>query len=447
MRGTFNMFRVVRVTNALRETRDARGWFPAMVFLARMLISKGPMLLRQAGAKRKSGKVRENVARLRADMMPDVPYLAFVLTGGIGDYIVIARFIRDLGAHIGAMKFDTFSPNPTLAAWAFARIPGFNAAYYDIAFDHVIREYDVGMRLNQFAIVYDEHIRWTSVRRSNGLTKVIDNLMRYRPKIEVFVERHPYMDNYLARAAVFGNATRQDYLHKIAGLSYGGARLPLAQEPNVLSRMGLHQRQYVTIHNGFDTGFVINGHRATKCYPHFGAVVARLKRSFPDLQFIQVGTVTSELIQECDQVLLNKTSLDEVVSLLANAVLHIDNEGGLVHLAACLGTRSVVVFGPTPSDYFGYPNNVNIDPPVCGNCWWMTQTWMDLCPKRYETARCMTEQSPEVVADQAIRALAGALPNRSEGMREAAVVTSLNAAPKHGAAMSGRRAASAQAHD
>lgn len=235
---------------------------------------------------------------------------------------------------------------------------------------------------------------------------VIERLCNSRPKVEMFVERHPLMDNFLARAAVFGNATRQDFLHWMAGLSYGGNRLHLRQDADIVKRKGLRPRRFVTVHNGFDTGFVITGRRATKCYPHFGAVVAQLKAQRPDLQFVQIGSVTSEPIVECDLVLLNQTSLDEVVGLIAQAALHLDNEGGLVHVAASVGTRSTVVFGPTPSDYFGYPGNINIEPPVCGNCWWMTRSWMDVCAKGYNTPRCMTEQPPEVVAQYALEALA-----------------------------------------
>ena len=241
----------------------------------------------------------------------------------------------------------------------------------------------------------------------------------------MFVERHPLMDNYLARAAVFGNATRKDFLHKMAGLSYGGDQLLLKQDPNIVTRKGLRRGRYVTVHNGFDTGFVITGRRATKCYPHFGAVVAQLKAECPDLQFVQIGSVTSQPIVECDLVLLNQTSLDEVVGLLAQAALHLDNEGGLVHVAASLGTRSIVVFGPTPSDYFGYPVNINIDPPVCGNCWWMTRTWMDVCAKGYEIPRCMTEQPPEVVAHYALEALAQMAVDPPEDLPDVAIPESL----------------------
>jgi hypothetical protein len=416
--------RVQRVKATLRETRDARGWMTALMLLCRILLTKGPLLLRQMRATRKVETVRRSVAEGRADLVTDDPYLAFFLTGGLGDYVVIARFVRDLAAQVGSIKFDLFSPNPTLAAWAFARIPGFRGAYHDILFDHVVHEYDVGFRVNQFAVVYQEHVRWSSVREHHGLMRAIDRLVRFRPKIEMFVDRHPLLDNFLARTAVFENANRRDFLHLMAGLPYGGDRLPMRQDAGVVSRMGLRPQQYITVHNGFDTGFVITGRRATKCYPHFGAVVAQIRTAFPDLQVVQIGTTTSEPIAECDLVLLNKTSLDEVVGLLAQSVLHLDNEGGLVHLAACVGTRSVVVFGPTPSEYFGYAGNINIDPPVCGNCWWMTRTWMDVCAKGYSVPRCMAEQAPEVVAEYAMKAIAEAGFDPSDDMLESAVASS-----------------------
>jgi FkbM family methyltransferase len=417
------LIRFERLRVALRETRSARGRAAAVALLGRIVLRKGPVLLRRIRASRGTGALRAKVAKGRGDLATGEPYLAFVLTGGLGDYVVIARFIRDLSAHVGDIKFDIFSPSPTAAAWAFANVRGFHGAYYDILFENVVAEYDVGMRLNQFAVVYRENIQWRSIQDQHGLMKVITNLVAYRPKVDVFVERHPLLDNFLAQAAVFANATRRDFLHVMAGVPYRGERLPLPQDPGVVSRLGLRPRQYVTVHNGFDTEFVITGRRATKCYPHFGAVVAELKAAYPELRFVQVGTVTSEPIAECDLTLLNKTSLDEVVGLLAQAVLHIDNEGGLVHVAACVGTRSTVVFGPTPSDYFGYPGNVNIDPPVCGSCWWMTRTWMDVCAKGYDTPRCLMEQPPAVVAKHALRAIAEAIAAPGEGTPASGVMS------------------------
>lgn len=147
------LIRLQRVKATLRETRDARGWFAAVTLVGRTLLMKGPLLFRQIGAGKKAARLRQDIARNRADLTSDEPYLAFVLTGGLGDYVVIARFIRDLAADVGQIKFDVFSPNPVLANWAFSRIPGFNCAYYDMLFEHIKPEYDLSLRINQFVLV------------------------------------------------------------------------------------------------------------------------------------------------------------------------------------------------------------------------------------------------------------------------------------------------------
>jgi FkbM family methyltransferase len=386
-----------------------------VILLSRIGWRKGASLVSRQRQSRGAFRIR-SVEESRAGGKADRPHLAFMVTGGVGDFLVIARFIRDLVAEVGDIGFDVFSPEPGVATWAFAKVQGFGATYQAIMFDDVVREYDAGFRVNQSLAICREHINWSALRDRDRLVRVIDTISRFQPNIEAYIDRRPFLDNFLARTAVFGNATRQEFLHGIADIPYGGARLDVPRDQDVVARLGLRPGEYVTVHNGFDTGFVISGPRATKCYPHFGAVVTRLKAAFPHLRFVQVGTVTSEPIPECDLILLKQTSLDEVAELLAQAVLHLDNEGGLVHLAACVGTRSTVVFGPTPSDYFGYAENINIDPPVCGNCWWMTRTWMDVCAKGYSTPRCMTEQRPEAVARRALDAIAQALSGESAGL-------------------------------
>lgn len=162
----------------------------------------------------------------------------------------------------------------------------------------------------------------------------------------------------------------------------------------------------MTVHNGFDTNFVIAGQRATKCYPHFAEVATGLKAARPDLIVVQIGTTTSDPMPGVDLNLIGQTSLREVAGLLRATALHLDNEGGLVHLAACYGRRSLVVFGPTPSDYFGYPHNINVDPVRCGGCWWIDELWMDRCPRGMAQPECMFTQPPERIVALALAALA-----------------------------------------
>ncbi len=395
-----------RATRLFNETRTKLGWRAAVIIASRLVLRKTSILVRHVWAFHHTSSIRAGVARHRVRESGKI-LVAFAISGGLGDNLVIARFIRDLCIYVGEIEFDVYSPTQGLTAWAFTNVPGFRSAFYDISFGQVAGDYDVAFRLNQAAVVHQELIHWHLVRRNHKLMSVIDNLVRFRPKVDAFISQHPWLDNFLARMAVFAGGSRRDFLHLMAGICYSGDKLVVPVDASVVDRLGLGDRPFVTVHNGFDPGYVISRRRATKCYPHFDKVITHLKTIMPHMIFVQIGTTsTSEPIPACDLLLLGRTSLDEAAGLISQAAMHLDNEGGLVHLAACLGVRSAVVFGPTPSDYFGYHQNINIEPPICGGCWYMTRTWMDACPKGHDTPICLTEQEPRTVAERVFAALA-----------------------------------------
>jgi len=397
--------RALRTLKVLQTTRRQRGTFAAGIFLARTLFRKGPLLVRHLRAVQGMAQLRANVRASRQTVPASILQVGVMVSGGLGDMLVIGRFLRDLGQAAPGMRLDIFMSTPGMAAWAFREIPGFRGAYHDVLFDSAIAEYDVALRISQFVVVYSERVRSETLQAAGGMAQAVEAIMRFRPEIDICVNHNPWLDNHLARIATFHGATRRDFLHKIAAIPYGGDRLTVPLDVTILTRLGLQPGSYVTIHNGFDTGFLISGRQATKCYPHFSEVVALLKEYVPGITFVQIGAKTSLPIEGCDLMLIDRTTLDEAAGLIANAAMHIDNEGGLVHLASCVGVKSVVVFGPTPIDYFGYPSNVNVAPPVCGECWWMKPTWMDSCVKGYEAPSCMTQQSPRLVAEHARRLL------------------------------------------
>lgn len=397
--------RLKQLVSATRDTARERGVPRAIAFAARTVARKATLIVHAGLSRIGLRDVRGAVRRARAGA-PGQPCLALCLTGGVGNSIVIARFMRDLVAAVPGTVFDVFMSRPDTALFVFAEVPGFRRAYHDALFEPLRYEYDLALRANQTVVVYEDGIRWPGLRNAPALVGLLDRLRRSRVDIDDFIERHPYRDNCLARSAVFAGTSRRNFLHAMAGVTYGGDRLPIGRDAAAPDRFGLRGVSYVTMHNGFDPDFIIAGERATKCYPHFGRVVALLRELNPDIVFVQLGTSTSEPVAECDIDLIGRTTLTEVAGLIGGAVAHLDNEGGLVHLAACLGVPSVVLFGPTPSDYFGYPGNINIDPAICGNCWWLTRSWMSHCVKGYTVPRCLHEQKPETVVTRAKHLLA-----------------------------------------
>jgi hypothetical protein len=316
--------------------------------------------------------------------------------------------VHDLGAEVEPFSFDVFAPSPGLAQWVFAAVPGFERAYPDTLDGLSGRAYDLRLRMNQTVVVLMESVRWARLREAPRMLHSVREMIHFRRRrgLEPYIVNHPRLDNGLARKVVYANRSRNDFLHAMLGIDYGGDQLAIDSDDTALERFSLTGRNFVTVHNGFDTNFVIAGQRATKCYPHFAEVVTGLKAARPDLIVVQIGTTTSDPIAGVDLNLIGQTSLREVAGLLRATALHLDNEGGLVHLAACYGRCSLVVFGPTPSDYFGYPHNINVDPLRCGGCWWIDELWMDRCPRGMIQPECMLTQPPERIVALALAKLA-----------------------------------------
>jgi hypothetical protein len=282
-------------------------------------------------------------------------------------------------------------PQPLLDRMEIIRLSGYTEEEkIEIARGHLIRKQEEmhGLKKGEWSIT-DEGLR---------------DLIRYYTR-EAGVRNLEREIAGLARKAVYGGKSRQDFLQWMLGISYGGESLAIEADEEALRRFSLTGRDFITVHNGFDPNFIISGQRATKCYPHFDAAVAGLKAARPGLLIVQLGTKTSEAIAAADLNLIGRTSLTEAAALLRATRLHLDNEGGLVHLAACYGRRSLVVFGPTPSDYFGYSSNINVDPPRCGGCWWIEESWMDRCPRGMKQPECMFAQPPDKLISLALEAL------------------------------------------
>lgn len=396
--------RIRRLAGLLEETYRQRGAIAATKVLTKVVVKKLPILSRQIVSLPRVRIVRRQIHRRREALGGAGPHLGVAVTGGVGDCIVIARFMRDLLRQTGGGSFDVFSSTPRRNAWIFGSVEGFCGSYHDVLFEPLRWNYGLALRANQTVSVCPDTLDWRALRGFPSMAEAAKNIIKSRAGTEAMIQNHPLLDNFLAQTAVSRGHRRHDFLQAMAQLPYGGDRLSIPSSAGAMSRLGLGGRSYVTVHNGFDTEFIISGRRATKCYPYFGEVVALLKKELPGLTFVQLGVKeTSEVLPHCDVKLVGRTSLSEVAALLAGAAFHIDNESGLVHLARYFGTPSAVVFGPTSSAYFGYPDNLAIDPPTCGNCWWLSRTWMDQCPKGFLEPVCMTEQRPEHMAESVVQ--------------------------------------------
>ena len=168
----------------------------------------------------------------------------------------------------------------------------------------------------------------------------------------------------------------------------------------ILAKHGLTPGRYITISRAADGNY---NPSHIKLWPleYADQAVSLLKESFPSLPIIQVGAEKRYgILKNVNQNLISKTSPDEIKVLLKYALLHIDNDGGLMHLRAALHGKSVIVWGPTSYKNIGYPQNINLNAGVCGPCAHLTKLWHLHCPKG-SPAPCMAAVTPQMLVKAA----------------------------------------------
>lgn len=156
---------------------------------------------------------------------------------------------------------------------------------------------------------------------------------------------------------------------------------------------------FITVHNGAQKSMMAqteNG-RITKMLPPqtWNDIAAGLRHDGHML--VQLGEDNEPLIDGVTVDLRGKLTLSETATVLRQALCHVDTEGGLMHLARAVQTRSVILFGPTSAPFFGYPDNINMEPKTCSNCYWIRSDWYARCPRDQQEPECMTGHHAEDV--------------------------------------------------
>lgn len=168
----------------------------------------------------------------------------------------------------------------------------------------------------------------------------------------------------------------------------------------ILSRFDLEGRNYITVNRG-------EGHRnsnSPKLWPkkNYDLLVQMIKERFPNYLIVQLGSDEEYgTFEGIDINLCGKTTLRDIKYVIKGASLHIDNEGGLVHLRHMLGGKSVVLFGPTEIETFGYVDNINIRVCNCKEaCSNYSQNWFNGCILSNGIKSCMDNISVDMVFDR-----------------------------------------------
>lgn len=369
--------------------------------------------------------------------------VAFVAIGGLGDALLqtpcVAEIRRRLGdceivfIHSRGVVHPLLARNRTVEATIFAEDPTIGlvpdllkiAGIFDVVFES--RFVIWGEICHQSRLTAEADVRW---------------IQSTQAQLDTFA---PYLERFPLYSNLFARLVAPRMLLDIHGLSTG---LPVSVDSPLLfcpdetdaafpEQNGLVDGGYVTVHDGFDEGFgkAMGLSRCTKQLPigKWQAIIASLRRE--GWRVVQVGAANEPPLPGVDLDLRGKTSLSQLGFVLKGAAVHLDTEGGIVHVARAVHKRSIVFFGPTSVTFWGYPQNVNLCSEEYADHWWINSDWMARSPvpqKRSAMEAFDVSAIPALVrrerdrARRHYRVTAGSLPHsqRTENEARMAVIGS-----------------------
>lgn len=316
---------------------------------------------------------------------------AAIVTGGIGDNILNFGLLNALRAKLG--KVDFYTDQPETYQFYYGESPKGGSLEF------LGRGMDSGIMINSFASVINGPIYMGKYLGAFLLPKdgpILDiyktnqNFIR-EYKMEGWLKIHPFEDGVAAQEMSEKGFKRWTLPAEMLGFK----DVPFIQHrPNPISYMILGD--YITVHDGVGIYHAGKVTRATKTWDmtHWKKLISQIRTVWSG-KIVQIGSATSRKIEGVDFMFIGE--LKDSFKLLAHSRLHIDGDSGMVHAARSFGVKSIVMFGPTPANYFGYPENVNLESQVCNPCFWSTDTWLAKCPKNYTSPICMNAILPSTV--------------------------------------------------
>ena len=329
-------------------------------------------------------------------------HLLFLLDGGVGDVVLAFNFLKQLKKHIQCgNEIDVVVPHDALQ---IAKQLSYRQTFISHVYDchQVGSRYDMVVRFVRIPVL--RYVYYPKISQDSFLQKWVHTVRQFNADYCEYILSGSTAD------AVCETYTRIQGRNRISQGNIGSLlhmqddlQLCIVENTqDVLNKYGLFSHQFITVQRGTGQADGFNTY-STRLWDleNYHQLCFELKRLYPDLIIVQVGDKSCETIQNTDVNLCGKTTFSELLVLLKMAYYHIDGECGMVHLRHFLSAKpSIVLFGPTKKDFYGYPENINISSNMCIGCEWIHERWRTQCLKTGDNAMCLQTIQPSFVIEK-----------------------------------------------
>lgn len=324
--------------------------------------------------------------------------IAFYPTGGFGDGIISSKLLDELMT-LGPVRIDVFCNNIAFGQAVYGKRPGVRVLPYD-AYEHSKYIYDIALTVEHF--IHVDHYKAKNVAKySPALADKMHALGVSIRKVRPDIGQQCYREAmHFERCKLLG-INRYTELNHINVFHIQDQRSAVYLDDKYLFRLeelDILDKKYITINRGADS--MGRSGTQTKVWPeeYYVEFVKLFKEKYPDILIYQIGSKGNKKIKGADKYIFGE-NLEVIKWVLKNSKLHLDCEGGMVHLASQLSTKCVVIFGPTPTHMYAYPWNINLVSKNCNNCMGSHEDWAFTCYRGLPEPECMYSITASMVMD------------------------------------------------
>lgn len=324
--------------------------------------------------------------------------VAIRLSSGMGDSIIVKKLIvrlLELVPSIGRIDLFGNGVKDYINAFYSDVDKIFNVEEHNMAkYEDVYKNYMLAIRWQCVVII--DHVELDKIKEiDEKAANLIEELNKY---INCLGFSDDWSANILKQvnAAKYRHQNEYNVLYYSDVLGINDTYVNIPFDRLLLNKLTDELGNYITVNYG--NGSFSDDNTKQWPFEYFCSLVELIKTYVPGVKVIQVSGKSSKKIRYCDIYYLGE-SLEKVKCVLKQSILHIDIEGGVVHLATQLGTKCAVIFGGTQYWYYGYDKNINIYDESCNGCAYISPAQFE-CYAGYERPECLYRITPEIVFDR-----------------------------------------------
>ncbi len=323
--------------------------------------------------------------------------VGILLCGGLGDMVIIKRFIQEIIRLLPDCKMDLYYSNcGDFIKFLFSDCVNVNRVIADLGYNYNANKslYTIALDIVSTRYVHvDNLLKEKLICLDKQAYEVIERLRCVTDEEQTDFNTLPYL-LYSRRMCRGENAYTAFGYNGVFDITDKNVSIPLLKSAEEQFRV-IGLGNYITINYG--VGIVDDAEKHAKSWPYeyMCEFVKQFKAKYGDIQVVQIGGANVRKMQGADQYLLG-LDYSVVVHILNNSIFHLDIEGGLVHIASQLGTKCFVLFGQTPASYFEYESNTNIHIGECQGCYGMYKD-PTICARGMDKPECMYSITPKIV--------------------------------------------------